>query len=286
MNIFNNILQPTLYSFAVSGNALTLAAFYNAQHMRKYQNTLIASLALCDLLVGLCGLLVYFIFSGRILNYVSTSRPLDVHMATIFEVFPTLSSAFHLVCLSIERSIAIFWPFLYNAIISRTFIRLLAITPWILSAVNAAVAVGCGIDTNATYVTTLAYVMYFIILISLTAMSIKMMMIIKTKSQVVPGQFVQPRDRFSISKGSKRITLLLLCYIISYTPMCVVSFMFVDPIKYRYAIMNIMPLLRNLMISNSCLNILVYVIGFKKYRSAYVQLLKHIRDKACPNSDT
>ena len=283
---FNFIVEPILYISAILGNSLTIVAVCSCRQMRNVDNAIIVSLAFADFLAGLNGLVLWTII--QCLPEAARLILSNQSLYFILQGFPLTASILHLIALGIERSIAVFLPLRFHEIVNKKFIRILLFTTWIMAFTLVLNSLWpllskdpVKFNYNYRLVTTISsYIMYCVVVASLLTMSVKTLLIVKKKVQILPGQIAQQSRNFSISKATKRCTLILLAYIITYTPLTVVSLLLINPEENVYEITVIIPLFRNIISSNSCINIIVYCVSSKKYRCAYVKLLtnaqKHI----------
>ena len=125
--------------------------------------------------------------------------------------------------------------------------------------------------------TITSYIMYGVVVISLLAMNVKTLLMVRKKVQILPGQILQHPKNSTISKATKRCTLILLAYVTTYTPMTISTLLLTRPEEYLFEITVIIPLFKNIILSNSCVNIIVYCVSSKKYRCAYVRLLQQMK---------
>ena len=120
------------------------------------------------------------------------------------------------------------------------------------------------------YVFIASNIMYFTILISLVVMGIKTIMIVREERRVSSAQEVQIECHKRISKATIKMSLLLLGYVITYTPGSLSTIFFIlNYLNLNYYVTCVEPFFNNVLLASSCLNIIIYVITSKRFRAAY-----------------
>ena len=275
------VTKEILYFIAFVGNLLTMIVIYRFPALRRLNNATIISLAASDMLVGLIGFIVNAMqFKPSLLPY--TVR---LYVQEVFNVLygvAIYSSLFHLVVLSIDRSIAIFLPLRYAAIVNKAFIKILLTTTLILASAFSLTNTLLRLRYTSQqsrgiyllFIIVFNYVLFFSILTSLSITSITILLLVRDKRRVLPGQQARIEHKTGINKATKRISLILLTYIFTNAPGCLASFVYLDAHKYLYFIINVTPFLSNVIIMNSCFNIVIYSTTSNAFRSAYVKQIK------------
>ena len=266
--------EVCLYLFAFIGNLLTLIVVYRFPKLRKINNVIIISLAVSDMLVGFIGLATKTVIYHA------------VYLVKVFSFFFNISiysSLIHVVVLIVDRYIAIFFPLRYVAIVNKTFLKIILPVTWLLAcAVFAIPGILFTLRYNSTkdgqtyllFLIVAEYVLYFSILISLLLMSIKILLLVRDKMKVLPGQQTSLDNQKGVNKATKRISLILLTFIITYSPGSLSLFIYLDVENHFYFIKNFIPLCTNFAILNSCANIIIYSTTSHTFRSAYVGQIK------------
>ena len=283
---FNFIVEPILYILTILGNSITIAAICSYRQMRNINNAIIISLAFADLFAGLNGLVFWTIIQGipeaaGVIFSVNWSN----QFLFLLQGIPLAAYILHLIALGVERSIAVFLPLRFNEIVNKKFMTILLFTTWILAFILMGNTLWPMLNDDPVklhydywLITTItSYTMYCLVITSLLAMSVKTLLIVRKKIQILPGQILQNPKHSTISKATKRCTLIFLAYVITYTPMTVSTLLLIRPEEYLFEITVIFPLFRNIILSNSCVNIIVYCVSSKKYRCAYVRFLQKMQ---------
>ena len=285
--LFNFVTTPILLQVAFLGNALTVSIILRFASLRSLNNTIIASLAVADMMVGLSGTAVFIlekVFNGSIY---ALSRKLTVTIvAKFFYQASIYSSAIHLISLGVERSIAIFLPLRYTSIVDETFIKVFLGITWLIAIILCVIYITVELifisPTNVhvfvMYISITTNTLYFTILFSLLVMGLKTIMIVKEKRRILPGQELRLNRNKGISKATKIISLILLGFVITYTPVCLstIATSNLENIDVNYFITYLNPLFTNLLLANSCLNIMIYSATSVKFRVAYQLQLRDL----------
>ena len=288
------VLKPTVYAIAFLGNAVTLVAILRSPHLRTFTNALIISLAVADMLVGMNGLIGFMLTEVIFLHKYNKSESI------VFEFIvpattdlPMMASILHLVALSVERSIAIFMPLRHRTIVGEKFMKIAIIIVWsfgfclslVLIPMRLMINTEGSTYTYALYATVSSNIIYLIIMLSLLVMGFKTIIVVREKTRTVPGQNRPGGTITGNIKATKRISLLLLAYIINFGPHSLTMFVYMYPSKYKYFISNVMPFLIILVLFNSCLNVVIYSTSSTKYKKAYKSLFNHLSElvNCCPN---
>ena len=269
------ITEVIIYIIAFTGNLLTLIVVYRFLKLRKTNNVTIISLAVSDMLVGFIGL---------------TIKTVIFYSSNLFEIFNLFyniciySSFIHVVVLIVDRSIAIFLPLRYVAIVNKTFLKIILTVTWLLAVVFSTPGTLFRLRYNSTnygrtyllFIIVTQYVLYFSILICLLLMSVKILLLVRDKIKVLPGQQISLENKKGVNKATKRISLILLTFIITYSPGCLCAFMFLDVENHSHFIKQFVPLVTNITILNCCANIIIYSTTSHTFRSAYVSQIKDL----------
>ena len=280
LTLFVVITRPVLCVFAFLGNLLTLVVIYRVRRLRTINNVTITSLAVADMLVGLSGCIIYVLVKVKAEN-IPTSPIITYFIRFFTELYGVCiyTSFVHLVVLSIERSVAIFLPLRYTTIIDKTCLKTILSIAWIMASVLSIIA---NMKTNRSknvkyfliFVMVISYMLYLFIVLSLLLMAIKTVMLVRQKRRILPGQKERLNFRNGINKATKRISLILIVFIITYTPSCFSMLVYLNVKEYECIQRYVIPFFNNVITINSCLNIVIYSTTSLKFRSAYSQQIK------------
>ena len=115
---------------AVIGNAVVLWLFYKNESLRTISNWFLASLCIADFLAGL---VVDPLFIAIKLFAKPRKGSIWLRVIHMVWVHSTASTVFNLCCVSVDRFIAIRFPFRYQDIITRKRCYALIIMVWLIS---------------------------------------------------------------------------------------------------------------------------------------------------------
>ena len=108
---------------AVTGNIVVLWLFYKNEPLRRISNRFLASLSVADLLVGLVIAPTWIIFIWWFTFHSLFSEWLWVHTTT--------ATTYNICCISVDRFIAIWFPFRYQEIVTKTRCYTVIILVWL-----------------------------------------------------------------------------------------------------------------------------------------------------------
>ena len=115
---------------AVIGNAAVLWLFYKNESLRTISNRFLASLCVADFLVGL-------VIDPIWIAIRSSTQPQRTHILkqviNLLWIHTTAATVFNLCCVSVDRFIAIRFPFRYQDIITKKRCYVVIIMVWLIS---------------------------------------------------------------------------------------------------------------------------------------------------------
>ena len=115
---------------AVIGNVVVLWLFYKSESLRTISNRFLASLCVADLLVGL-------VIDPVWIAIRFFTQPKRTHMlkqvVNLLWIHSTAAAVFNLCCVSVDRFIAIRFPFRYQDIITKKRCYAVIIMVWLIS---------------------------------------------------------------------------------------------------------------------------------------------------------
>ena len=247
--------------FATAGNIVTLIIFQN-RRLRKRPHFLLISLAVADLLVGLLSIPLYIA-----VNYVQNGSRVFHALVRGADMLPGFASIFTLVVISLERMYAIGWPFRHRVLKTQTYIVAIA-TPWVM----AFVVTSCANLLQFVNKTSKELVTTFLITPIGLACTAYLLLWKKERSRPMCRHGVRETRDERLTKTVGLITAAFLVtwlpfqilhLVISLCPTCKISVISVIAAKlFHYA--------------NSIINIVIYPIRCKEYRTALFQMLTSI----------
>ena len=115
---------------SVTGNAVVLWLFYKNESLRTVSNRFLASLSVADFLVGLVIDPVWI----AIRFFIEPPSPSVLHELTLMLwIYTTAATTFNICCVSVDRFIAIRFPFRYQDMVTKKRCYTVIILVWLLS---------------------------------------------------------------------------------------------------------------------------------------------------------
>ena len=115
---------------AVTGNAVVLWLLYKNRSLRTISNRFLASLSVADFLVGLV-IDPFWIVIRRLIQ--PPNRSILWNVIGLLWIHTTAATTFNLCCVSVDRFIAIRFPFRYHAIVTKRRCYTPIIVVWLIS---------------------------------------------------------------------------------------------------------------------------------------------------------
>ena len=129
----------------VAGNAVVLWLFYKNESLRTISNGFLTSLSVADLLVGLVIDPVWIVIRCLIQPPVQSTLHYCIYMLWIHT---TTATTFNLCCVSVDRFIAIRFPFRYQDFVTKKRCCLVIILVWLISLCLPFTAISIGLLGN------------------------------------------------------------------------------------------------------------------------------------------
>ncbi|XP_068682872.1 adenosine receptor A2a-like [Montipora foliosa] len=268
----------------ITGNVFVVAAYFSNARIRTGTYTILASLAISDLLVGCISIPMWIFIS-------LTSERLGSVVNDIFEffdIFSALASSFHLTTVSMERWFAIRRPFIYGTL-TKVHYSLILCGAWISSfafaAIRPAILKATSIDGKKIYTLFLCLVGYVGPGILVIALNYSIFKVARRLIKSLPTSTEQQcSESTTIRRNIKKqrrtaLTLIFVTamFLISWSKFFIVNiiFCFCDRCKSKSKNM-LTPFLvfaKWLQYSNSAINPMVYAFRDAEIRKTFVRLL-------------
>ena len=127
---FLSSLNAFLAVIAILGNCVVFAAFYRYELLRTPSNLLLLCLSFCDLLVGLVTQPLFAAETGLVAaNSRAACSLKDLYVIFLFTF--SSSSMLHVCLISVERFIAIFYPFKHQRFLTKKAVVIFSVVFWI-----------------------------------------------------------------------------------------------------------------------------------------------------------
>ena len=280
------VLAPAYLSFATSGisfifflltsagNLLVCLAVYKdpSKELRTPFNVLVVNLAFADLLVGLVLepiSVAIHLKEGLIDGPLGDGIP-TIHMSYFISC---TASVLSLAAISVDRYIAISYPFFYRAKMSATKVAIAPIIIWIISASLPFIYFKIGYISYAFVFANTAVILTFVILVFSYAHNFRKIRKQLEVSTRLQGNRLSARRKADATEA--RIThvflVVLVAYLLCYTPSCIIIYvMNFCTTCSCYSIHWLRDMQFVFVLLNSCLNPFVYAWRLPAFRSAFV----------------
>ncbi len=291
----NRFILLILGLLATAGNILTLAAFVKFEKLRTSRYMMVASLAVCDTMIG----------SEWIFRSLTAIFSLWCHLEIPVVMSITATSGVshvHVLLMAVDRFIALTAPFRHAELMSSRRILSMIAAGWIFGVTYALTLLCWGwkeyhrnceyLLVPKIYIGATQFSMYIIAIILIAAMYCAVWRVAKrqaartndvglhreARAERGTGQMasgIQVATTSGQAKATKFISIVLgvylgtwllyMCYgVISVSPLRNANFL-AQAVLYEVAM--------DLMALNSCLNIFIYAVYLKEFRDAYRKLL-------------
>ena len=257
-NTFWTVCFGVMALFIIVGNTLSIVILSQRTH-RKRPHFLLISLAIADLLVGLCAIPIYI--SLYTVKMTWLMRLID----DCVDMFTGLSSIFTLAVISLERLNAIARPFHHRQLTLRSYVIAIA-TPWIFSLMVTATRV-----FNAFSILTMQQFLYVVIASLSTPLLIVCISYYLVWRKQVSRIHNETQARHEI-RLSRTLLLITAVFILSWLPFQVLMIIvhMCIPCKVPGVVVFAVKVLQY---SNSFINFVIYCVRMPSYRNAVLQML-------------
>ena len=245
-------------------NAIQICHLFRKGNKKTSHEMLIFSLALSDFLVGILTFafkLGFILSLSKIINLLR-QEVIDLNTyATIPILFSISSSLFHIFGITMDRYIAVRYPFQQKVWITRSRTRLFTIISWLLSLTAASIpvlVVLCHVG-NTSLAEKRVKIIFFASGLSVNCLLLSSYLPIVRRAVYGTGYDGKRRNRGTdeadISKKEKRLIgvcfAIVLCFFVCMVPFSIEVFLPDDESVYSCM----------LLLSNSMLNPLIYFYG-------------------------
>lgn len=275
--VYIAIILPTVF-----GNGLIIYSVMKYESLRAKMHILIANLAVSDLIVG--AVLIPLDMTADIFHWKSNKY---VCLATLLLFVLSLgSSCYNLLIISIERFVAIMYPFRYSSILSKPKFAFMIFFGWFVCVINISIPL-YAFDNNSnytecvntniwskTYQTYLDWILIFALILNtlLYIIVMRIALIKKHERTIADGLFhVHIKARKDVHQLVTMVIILglfLLCWL-PYAGLGVVV-TFSDSVQNQF--IKRCALIPGLF--NSGINWIIYGYRNKEYRKAFKKTLR------------
>ncbi|XP_033112787.1 trace amine-associated receptor 8c-like [Anneissia japonica] len=287
--IFVSTVYIPLDFVIICGNAFVLMVIHRTPSLQQPQFTLLASLALVDLLTGIIGVPT-FVWGLVVRGSLLLQNVVDCQLQYIPVKFFVSASFLHLIFITADRYVAIIKPLRYGQIITQTRIYCAIVFSWILAGLYASVQVFW--KTKRIEGIFLCYQMNpqgfevqrrLILIIIPTGVVILIIMYFrifmearKHRNAIAAAQnaFDTQTSAHKKFKAAKTSALMVCLFAVAYVPYSVRVVIFLFGFErsdiYWYELMS-----EVLLCSSSAINPFIYVFRHRQFSSALRRLMKN-----------
>ena len=261
----------------VTGNIVVLWLFYKNESLRRISNRFLASLSVADLLVGLVIAPTWIIFIRWFTFHSVFLEWLWVHTTT--------ATTYNICCISVDRFIAIWFPFRYEEIVTKTRCYTVIILVWLFSLGLPSSTLPVRDKENFNIVMLWISLAFITFVIPLLVVSCFYILIFKSAKKqfyrILAGESpITYNDNFRVRsmknfKSIKTIGFVLGACIITWMPSLV--YMFVD---FYYTVINdwdkswrlyyvVWPWVEVFAFTSSAIDPFLYCFRNKEFRQAF-----------------
>ena len=258
-NIFWDICFGVLVTLIIAGNVLTIWIFFK-QRRQKRSYSLLISLAVADLLVG--------IFAVPFYIKAAVSRGYAWFLISmVVDVFTGITSIYTLAVISLERMYAVGWPLRHRTVNYRVYVCAISL-PWIIAAIliTALILQILGIIRGEVYL----YCLFLIPGIPLITICVANFVIWKKQKSPLRNQNHIKRE----VKLAKTLALITGTSLFTWLPFQIINILFqlkvmenVHHIEFAFFV------IKFLQFSNSFVNVIIYPFRIPEFRRTLFQIL-------------
>ncbi|XP_068199273.1 trace amine-associated receptor 1-like [Antennarius striatus] len=278
MCVLFHIFLGALSVITVCGNLLVIISINYFKQLHTPTNTLILSLAVADLLVGV------IVFPLTIEFPISVCRfhnNLICQFRSIIDLSLCTSSILNLCCISVDRYYAVCRPLIYRAKINDRAARVMILVSWGLSVLIAlgfiivgTVRVACGMNCLGNVVIAnifgLIFSFYLPVIIMLF-IYLKIFFVAQRQARSIQSMKSRGTVGRLESKATKTLAIVmgvfLICWLPFFLSMTVMSF------SQIYMPVAFLETLNWLALANSLLNPFIYGFFYRWFRSAFRMII-------------
>ena len=263
------------------GNGLTITAIIIYKPLQTKTNIFILNLCVADIYIGIVNTLAYA-------TTVTEEEFFSMSVKSYFLIAGFATSVFTLVDIAIERFINIKFPFKYEQIMTKTVIVSVLLVTWILPftvlLTGAAIQPVIKLDQinlfgkiGYQFIISMQC-LYFVLGAVVVAIYISILRIAYKQAKEIKKNMIETAEkaRFrSEMKATITFGLVVLAYVLSWTPWCILSML--DMIKiltYDIHYYRTMMIISTIGYCNSAVNFFIYAWKNTSFRAAYSLILK------------
>ena len=258
-NSFWDMCFGVLVTLIIAGNILTIWIFFK-QRRQKRSYSLLISLAVADLLVGIFAVPFYIkavVSQGYAWYVISIGA----------DVFTGTTSIYTLVVISLERMLAVGWPVRHRTVNYRVYICAISI-PWIIAAIFTTLVV-----LQIFNIIGKEYFFYYPVLISgIPLITICVANFVVWKKQKSP--FRNQNHIKREVKLAKTLALITGTSLFTWLPFQILNILFALKVTQNFHLIELTTfIIKFLQFSNSFVNVIIYPFRIPQFKRTLLQIL-------------
>uniref|UniRef100_A0A3Q3L490 G-protein coupled receptors family 1 profile domain-containing protein n=1 Tax=Mastacembelus armatus TaxID=205130 RepID=A0A3Q3L490_9TELE len=264
-----HIFLGSLSVVTVCGNLLVIISIIYFKQLHTPTNSLVLSLAVTDLLVGV---LVYPLTMEFSISSCRYNNGLFCKVSS-FDITLCTSSIMNLCCISIDRYYAVCQPLTYRTKINHYAVVVMILVSWTVSVITGNAFSFAEVETHSVNVTanimSFIFVFYLPVIIML-CIYLKILLVAQRQARSIQntksGATVSKMER----KATKTLAIVMGVFLMCWFPFffCVTFLSFIMSIPVA-----VLETLNWLVFSNSMLNPFIYAFFYSWFRSAFKMII-------------
>ena len=258
-NTFWDICFGILGTLIIAGNILTIWIFFK-QRRQKRTYSLLMSLAVADLLVGIFAVPLYIkavVSQGYAWYVISIGA----------DVFTGTTSIYTLAVISLERMFAVGWPVCHRTLNCRVYVCAISI-PWIIAAIFTTSVVLPMLNIigreNSLY--------YIVLICGIPLIAICVANFVVWKKQKMP--FHNQNHIKREVKLAKTLALITGTSLFTWLPFQILNILFALKVTQNFHLIELTTfIIKFLQFSNSFVNVIIYPFRIPQFKRTLFQIL-------------
>ena len=258
-NTFWDICFGVLGTLIIVGNILTIWIFFK-QRSQKRSYSLLISLAVADLLVGIFAVPFYIktvVSQGYTWYVISIGA----------DVFTGTTSIYTLAVISLERMFAVGWPVCHRTVNCRVYVCAISI-PWIIAAIFTTLVVLPMLNIigreNSLY--------YIVLICGIPLIAICVANFVVWKKQKMP--FHNQNHIKREVKLAKTLALITGTWLFTWLPFQILNILFALKVTQNFHLIELTTfIIKFLQFSNSFVNVIIYPFRIPQFKRTLFQIL-------------